>query len=483
MMRGRNVILMTVLFLVSLSICGMAYGQGGPFLLGAHSPAMVYSPPTKLFMSVCQVYQWYNLYGNYIDPWGNTRGGFTPAWGSSIDDERAKPVIAYDTVNERSLTVWTGPWPYHDLYGQQNSDDFSSDSFVISNAPGVQANPVVTNDTVNGGFLVTWSDDRNIDGLAIYGQLVSAEGEFKGTEILIASGLFRGQVPSSYSVTYDYVNQRFLVVWVSIQSIHGQFINANGTLHGEQFTIVDHPGEDYPIEYVSLAYDGINQRYLVVWHLNWGLGDIIGQLVNADGTLLETAFAIALSSGKNPSVAFDNINQRFLVAWTWGYTDGQFVNPDGTLQGDGFSISHIGTTPYYYYDPPAIAFNPECGNFLVASVAKLDSGIKGLWAINSQISYTVVGDPCPSATLTVKMKGYGGKRKYISGAGMNCIKNVCSGQYWPGAEIDIGAWVDGKEAVAIWTGCNTVEDNRCHITMDSDKQVTVKFAKVPKRLR
>ena len=106
----------------------------------------------------------------------------------------------------------------------------------------------MTNDTVNGGYLVTWSDDRNIDGLAIYGQLVSAEGEFKGTEILIASGLFRGQVPSSYSVTYDYVNQRFLVVWISVQSIHGQFINANGTLQGEEFTIVEDPGEGfYPI--------------------------------------------------------------------------------------------------------------------------------------------------------------------------------------------------------------------------------------------
>ena len=482
-MRSKNVILVTMLFMVAVSICGMAYGQGGPVLLGTHSPAMVYSPLTKSFMSVCQVYQGYFLNGTYIDPWGNTRGGFTPAWNSGVDDEWANPAIAYDTVNERSLTVWTGPWPYHDLYGQQNSDDFSSDSFVISNAPGAQANPVVTNDTVNGGYLVTWSDDRNIYGLAIYGQLVNAEGEFKGTEILIASGLFRGQVPSSYSVTYDYVNQRFLVVWISVQSIHGQFINADGTLQGEEFTIVDSGEGFYPIEHSLVAYDGVNQRYLVVWDLRWGLGDIIGQLVNADGTLLETAFAIALSAGMNPSVAFDNINQRFLVAWTWGYTDGQFVNPDGTLQGDGFSISHIGTTPYYYDDPPAIAFNPECGNFLVASVARLDSGMKGLLAVESEISYTVVGDPCPSATLTVKMKGYGGKRKHISGAGMNCIKNVCSGQYWPGAEIDIGAWVDGKEVAVTWTGCNSIEGNRCYITMDSDKNVTAKFAKVPKRLR
>jgi hypothetical protein len=66
---------------------------------------------------------------------------------------------------------------------------------------------------------------------------------------------------------------------------------------------------------------------------------------------------------------------------------------------------------------------------------------------------------------------------------MNCIKNICSGQYWPGSEIGIGAWVDGKEELVTWTGCNTVENNQCNITMDSDKQVTVKFSKKPRKMR
>ena len=367
-MRGKNVIFMTILFMMGFLLCGMAYGQGGPVLLGAHSPALVYSPPTKSFMSVCQLYQGYFLNGTYIDPWGNTRGGFTPAWNSGVDDEWTNPAIAYDTVNDRSLTVWTGLWPYHDLYGQLNSDVSLSDSFVISNAPGAQANPVVTNDTVNGGFLVTWSDDRNIDGLAIYGQLVSAEGEFQGTEILIASGLFRGQVPSSYSVTYDYVNQRFLVVWISVQSIHGQFINANGTLQGEEFSIGDPEFYDPTgIPHIAIAYDSINQKYLVVWDSMFNR-DIFGLLVGADGSPVGKVFSISTYFGSNPSVAFDNVNQRFLVAWTWGVTDGQFVNPDGTILGDRLFISPMGLLTHD--DPPAIAFNPECGNFLVASVAK-----------------------------------------------------------------------------------------------------------------
>jgi len=57
---------------------------------------------------------------------------------------------------------------------------------------------------------------------------------------------------------------------------------------------------------------------------------------------------------------------------------------------------------------------------------------------------------------------------------MNCIKNICSGQYWPGSEIDIGAWVDGNEVTATWVGCDTVICNDCHIAMDSKEPIDSK---------
>ena len=61
---------------------------------------------------------------------------------------------------------------------------------------------------------------------------------------------------------------------------------------------------------------------------------------------------------------------------------------------------------------------------------------------------------------------------------MSAVVNIGLGQ-----RFDIGAWVDGKEVAVTWTGCNSIEGNRCYITMDSDKNVTAKFAKVPRRLR
>jgi len=135
---------------------------------------------------------------------------------------------------------------------------------------------------------------------------------------------------------------------------------------------------------------------------------------------------------------------------------------------------------------PAIAFNPECGNFLVAGVSKTNLNIPGIEAIQSAINYTVVGDPCPSATLTVKMKGYGGKRRSIAGTGINCKKKACTGQYLPGSEVSISAWVDGSYGdgiVVSWSGCDTSRENTCNVNMGTNKNVTAKFTKLSKRPR
>ena len=480
MTRSKGVILVTAFFIAMVFICGTAHAQ---ILFGDHSPTVAYSPISKTYWSVYQTNGQSWLSDKFIDLWGNSRDGISMMF-SFGDDLHAKPSLAYDTIHDKFLVAWTGCWQYYDLYGQlldYPSKEFLS-PFLIASAPGPQTSPVITHDSVNGGFLVTWLDDRNVDGAAIYGQLVGAEGELEGTEFMIVSGLSREYREPCYSVTYDHVNQRFLVVWNPGESIFGQFINANGTLHGEKFTIVeDLDVNDQPPRPISLAYDSVNQRYLVVWHVSWGSGGIIGQLINAEGTLLGTLFTVS-QYGWNPSVAFDDVNQRYLVAWTPWITDGQFVNPDGTLQGDKFTISDDGY--YTTNDPPTIAFNPQCGNFLVGSVARNDSGIKGIiWGLRTDISYTVVGDPCPKATLTVKKKGYGGKRRSISGAGVKCEKNVCKGQYLPGSEVSITGSVDGEGVPITWTGCDAVVGNDCHLTMDSDKNVTAKFAKVPKRLR
>lgn len=485
MIRNKYVVFVATLFVVLLFMCGTSHSQD--CLFGVHSPSLVYSPVNHSYRSVFLSYSLDSpfLLGSEINPWGNWIGG---DWITTYVDEHSSPILTYDDMNNQFFLVWIRGWPYVDLYGlltdYNPGDLFNPAPLLISTVPGIRTKPMVFRDSVNGGYLVTWLDERTSGVVSIYGQLIGDDGELQGTEFIIVSGLSREYSEPSYSVAYDTVNQRFLVAWIGEGSIRGQFINANGTLQGEEFSIGDPEFYDpVGIPHVAIAYDGINQKYLVVWDSMYSR-DIYGLLVSANGTAVGAVFPISTYSSRNPTIAFDHINQRFLVAWTSGVTDGQFVNPDGTLQGERLSISHNGVTPYHYDDPPAIAFNSECGNFLVASVSRNDAGIKGIWAINSKISYTVVGDPCPSATLTVKMKGYGGKRRQISGAGMNCIKNICNGMYLPGSEVSISGSVDGDGRPVTWTGCDTIDDNNsCYITMSSDKNVTAKFARTLRRKR
>lgn len=114
----------------------------------------------------------------------------------------------------------------------------------------------------------------------------------------------------------------------------------------------------------------------------------------------------------------------------------------------------------------------------LASVARLDSGMKDLIAVESEVSYTVVGDPCPSATLTVKKKGYRAKKSLVvRNIGYGCKRNT-SCKHIAGSEVAITAIPDDKAAFESWTGCDTVTDNVCYVTMDKDKKITAKFTKI-----
>ena len=466
MMRGKSVILVTEVLLLAMLACGTAYGE---LWIGDHWPTVAYDPLAQNYLTVYQTYGQPFPTTRLINAWGTTReiGDILYPWWS---DEYSRPSIALDTANGKFFMAWTGDWPFNDLYGQLLPAESYDHPLLISNAPGAQTDALVTFDTVNERFLVTWLDYRAGDHPALYGQLVDSTGALQGTEFVIDGELF------SYSVAYDHVNQRYLVVSGPPQ-VSGQFINADGTLRGGKFSIVERP-EPYPVMRTSVAYDGLNQRYLVVWDEWWGGGQILGQIVNADGTLQGTHSVISgYNEGKTPTVAFDHLHQRFLVAWgsTWIY--GRFVNADGTPQGKKIIISRKGQRAHDH--PPIIAFNPQCGNFLVAGLAINRFPSPDVYAEQSSINFNVIGDPCPQALLTVKKKGAGNKDGQITAPDLKCSGNDCQGKYIRGTAVAISVM---GGAVAAWAGCDAVTDNVCSVTMNTKKAVTVTFSKPPGRI-
>ena len=312
---------------------------------------------------------------------------------SNGDGNQQEATVAYDTTHQRFLVVWrdgrnsltTG----EDIYGQLVNADGSlfGGNFVISTATEDQVAPSVAYATINQTFLVAWRDGRNlgITGEDIYGQLVNADGSLSGENVVISDATGNQVAPS---VAYDTISQSFLLAWEDARNagttgedIYGQFVNADGSLSGENVVISNATGDQVV---PSVAYDLINQRFLVAWRdgrnsLTTG-EDIYGQLVNADGSLFETVsgtnFAIsqAVNDQVAPSVAYDLINQRFLVAWRDGRNSlttgediyGQLVNADGslfeTVSGANFAISQAVNDQ----DVPSASFNSNCANYLVA---------------------------------------------------------------------------------------------------------------------
>jgi hypothetical protein len=166
----------------------------------------------------------------------------------------------------------------------------------------------VAYDGINQRFLVVWENDNLNNGIDIYGRFVNANGSFWNNEFCISNVLdFNLLIPApegqwNPAVAFDGVNQRFFVVWQddrnpdSPPDIYGQMVNADGSFFGtgDNFVISDNlSGQWSP----RLTYDSVNQIYLVAWvdyrnRLISG-SDIYGQLVDKDGNLVGT------SSGEN----------------------------------------------------------------------------------------------------------------------------------------------------------------------------------------
>ncbi len=144
----------------------------------------------------------------------------------------------------------------------------------------------------------------------------------------------------------------------------------------------------------AIAYNSMDNNYLVVWSGEDTSGslvvnelEIFGQLINANGTLLNSEFRISAmdSDGNanfdatNPSITYNPVANNYLVTWTGDQNSfisvdnefeifGQLVTNLGAETGpDDFRISEMGPNRNANFDADnsAIAYNTTANNFLV----------------------------------------------------------------------------------------------------------------------
>jgi hypothetical protein len=271
------------------------------------------------------------------------------------------------------------------------------DEFLVSHAEGsVRGSPSVAYNDDLDEYLVVWVDSRGSGAYwDIYGQFVSSGGLPQGDNFVIRDEATN--ILTYPDVAYDAVNQRYLVVWYDLTDINveGKVLNNDGSAFGSGFTIADGTLSDQR-GFPSVAFHPHLGEYLVVYQ-GGAAGDlnIYGKRVSATGTVGGTEYGLSTAAGDqtDPDVSVDpSTNGDFLVVWEDGRSGvdeiwGSLVYSTWML-GAEFVLSTSATIPRYN---PAVAFNPgagTAGEWLVA----FQRDVSGDMQIGGR-RVTAAGDP------------------------------------------------------------------------------------------
>lgn len=141
--------------------------------------------------------------------------------------------------------------------------------------------PAVGFDPITKRFLTAWEDFRGGANTKVYGQLVLSGGGLYNDNFIISYKDTNNDLANDAnvvntkqtkpSISYDGVNQRFFVVWqdgrnstLSLENldIYGQKIDAEGSLRGANYAILTQAGNQYS---PAIAYNELTDTYLAVW--------------------------------------------------------------------------------------------------------------------------------------------------------------------------------------------------------------------------
>jgi hypothetical protein len=330
----------------------------------------------------------------------------------------------------------------------------------------------------NNEYLVVWEGNDNTGTQVdkeIYGQrLNAATGALLGGNIRISDMGPDGDVNFEArhpAVAYNGVNNEYLVVWQGDDNtnneleIFGQRLNAatGAEVGTNDFRISDMGPDgdtDFAARVPAVAYNGVNNEYLVVWQgdddtapLVDGEREIFGQRLNAatgeevgdndfrisdmgpDG---DTNFAAFF-----PAVAYNSVNNEYLVAWLGtdntgplGASEvevfGQRLNAATGVEvgANDFPLSDLGPGADTPLDEaqPAVAYNSVNNEYLVVWHADYDIAplVKGEFEIFGQRLNAATGAAVGANDFRISDMGPDGDKHFAGGepaVAYNAAKN------------------------------------------------------------
>lgn len=210
----------------------------------------------------------------------------------------------------------------------ETDDPLLGGEIVISALDNEQNLPSVAYNWKHDEYLVVWHNTWGGKS-DIYAQRITGQGELLSW-FAVGPTVPMNPYPNNRiapSVAYDPVNDRYLVVWLydtsgnsSNWDVHGVFVNWNGPIPGlHQFNICDWTSQqDMP----KVAYSRAEEEFLIVWvsENSLVLAGISGRRMKAsDGTFPTSAWDFTISHPTQPRVrpeiAYNLARNEYLVVY------------------------------------------------------------------------------------------------------------------------------------------------------------------------
>lgn len=338
----------------------------------------------------------WDIYGARVDDLGDVQEGFGIPISAYDQDEQDQtlPQVVYDG-SEYFMVVWqdnrlgTTNNPKWDVYGARvDAAGVVEDtpSLIMAQQSGYQQRPALA--WGDSQYMLVWQDSRwgSTSGTKynIYGTLMDDSGSPDVADILITTDLNRQKLPA---MAYDPVNDRYLVVWSEYTTgdygpgwdlLYAQ-VEPDGSVL-DNGVVSDGPATQ---QEANVVYGG--GQFLVTWSdsrnsssKGW---DIYGARISSAGSLLDpdgVAFSSVNKDQRFPAAAFDGTNY-FVV---WQDARGTTTDIYGTRISKGGVVQDVGGIEVYTgggtQSKPAVAFDGT--TYLVV----WEHSSAGAWDINGR---------------------------------------------------------------------------------------------------
>ena len=301
----------------------------------------------------------------------------------SWEYDQIQPAVAYNSGAGSFLAVWEdhhwgwgADWDIYASFIDANGIPAGSYFGVSYEDTNQRLDPAVASNGTTE-YLVAWQYAFSPTDHNIRARRVDISGNMASVELGVTTLTYYESRPV---VAFDSSNHRYLVVWerrigdeeFGQRDIYGQLLNEDGSLYGSQFAIAtSSANEAYP----AAAYSSTDGTFLVVWQGRniYGDYDIYGQRVSTGGLVggqITICYPYEANDQLKPRLAYDWYDARYLVVWEDHFfgtsnwdINGQLVNASGSLYGSNFTIA---STDSKNTLNPDVTYNAATGDFQVA---------------------------------------------------------------------------------------------------------------------